>query len=100
MEGGDAVAEGVDQQKGCRAEGAGQGWEASGEVVVREAESGRGGGEGEDGEGQVREVGGGPAGGAVGRVVRGLETCDRVLPGIEVEAVEGADAGEECGGGE
>ena len=100
MEGGDAAAEVVEQQEGRRAECAGQGWEAGGEGAVREAECGCGGREGEDAEGDVREMGDGPAGGAVGRIVRGVEACGGVLPGIEVEAVEGADAGEEQGGGE
>ena len=57
------------------------------------AERGEGGGS-EEGEGELAEVGDGPAGGPVG-----LEARRRVLPGVEAEAVQRADAGEEDGGG-
>ena len=53
------------------------------------------------------EVGGGPAGGPVGLLARGIRlemgslgAGRGVFPGVEAEAVEGADGSEEDGGGE
>ncbi len=94
VDGSEAGTRGVEQDEGGDAECAGGGGERDGGQV-------RGGGE-DGGEGCEREHGGGdgceatrgPAGGPMGVKAR----CG-VLPCVEVEAVEGADAGEESGGG-
>ncbi len=82
-----------------------------------QARAGKGDGEGaadggdgrgdEDREGEPREVSGGPVGGPVGLLLWDVVCARQVLcaecgvfPGVEAEAVEGADAAEEDGGGE
>jgi hypothetical protein len=61
----------------------GRGW-------VKASDEGRGDAQGEDREGDGKNVGCGPAGGPVG-----VGAVVWVLPGVQEEAVEGADGGEE-----
>jgi hypothetical protein len=87
-----AASEGEGEESG-RAEGAGEGGKGDEGVATDGGES-RGD---EDCEGELGEVFGGPAGGPVGftGMVGGLVAGGGVLPGVEAEAVEGAEGGEE-----
>jgi hypothetical protein len=88
----DGVATIVQEKKECGGDGGGAG-DGSGSVVVECGEDGAGQGE-EDGQGC--EVAQGEVCDWVGRAIGGVIF---VLPGVDEEAVEAAESGEEeCGG--